>query len=224
MQRIMPVHFGIRLPRRDGGHKLTRENCICTTRDGRYYFEDDWLKDDPAAWEAHREAVLRNFDLTMAYCARLPRGPFAQAIEEALSEFPCLQEVSDLNEWRGVKGAYLLVLDEYKQCYVGQTTAAGGIRQRIIVHWQKKPAFDRMLSGPVERSIMGIDCFRALDTTRIFAAATDEAGELEGALQECLPDAYCANRTRAGDLAGGLAEAIAHRRERDLRATPLLEK
>ena len=212
----MPVHFGVHLPRREGGHALTRENCICTTRDGRYYFEDDWLKDDPCAWEAHREDILRNFDLTMAYCERLPREGFLAALDEVLRRFSCLQEVRDLNEWEGVPGVYLLVLDEYKQFYVGQATARGGIRKRIVVHWQKKPAFDRMLSGPPERSIMSIDCFRALDTTRIFAAATDDAGALERAVQECLPAEYCANRTQAGDLPGGLAEAIAERRERDL--------
>ena len=212
----MPVHFGVRLPRRAGGHELTRENCICTTKDGRYYFEDDWLRNEPRSWEAHREGVLRNFDLTMAYCAALPSEPFAAALEEALRRFPCLTEVRDLNEWRGVRGVYVLVLDRYKQFYVGQATSSGGIRQRIVVHWQKKPAFDRMLSGAPERSIMSIDCFRALDTTRIFAAAVDEPGSLERAIQECLPAAYCANRTRAGDLPGGLAEAIAQRFERDL--------
>lgn len=212
----MPVHFGIRLPRRAGGHRLTRENCICTTRDGRYYFEDDWLRSDPARWSAHREDVLRNFDLTMAYCERLPRAPFLAALDEALERFPSLEEVRDLNEWNGVSGVYVLVLDDYKQFYVGQATARGGIRKRIVVHWQKKPAFDRMLSGAPERSIMSIDCFRALDTTRIFAAATDDAGAIERSIQECLPEAYCANRTRAGNLPGGLAEAIAERRERDL--------
>lgn len=212
----MPVHFGIKLPQRAGGHALTRANCICTTKDGRYYFEDDWLKRDPSAWEAHRAAVMRNYDLTMAYCERLPQGLFADALDDVLRSFPCLEEVRDLNEWRGVRGAYLLVLDEYKQFYVGQATSAGGIRQRIMVHWQKKPAFDRMLSGPAERSIMSIDCFRAFDTTHIFAASSDDPGTLEREIQKRLPAAYCANRTRAGDLAGGLAEAIAQRRERDL--------
>lgn len=212
----MTVHFGIRLPHRAGGHALTRENCICTTKDGRYYFEDDWLRNDPSSWEAHRAEVLRNFDLTMAYCERLPREAFLDALRAMCALFPCLEDVHDLNEWRGRCGAYVLVLDGYKQFYVGQTTAPGGIRQRILVHWQKKPAFDRMLSGPAERSIMSVDCFRALDTTRIFAASCDVPGDLERAIQECLPEAYCANRTRAGDLPGGLAEAIAHRRERDL--------
>lgn len=219
----MPVHFGIRLPQREGGHRLTRENCICTTKDGRYYFEDGWLRDDPSAWAAHRKDVLRNFDLTMAYCGRLPRMPFDAALDEVLQRFPSLEEVRDLNEWDGVRGVYLLVLDGYKQFYVGQATACGGIRKRIVVHWQKKPAFDRMLSGPPERSIMSIDCFRALDTTRIFAARTDDAGTLERGIQECLPEVYCANRTRAGDLPGGLAEAIAQRRERDLLSTDALQ-
>ena len=212
----MPGHFGIRLPEREGGHRLTRENYVCTTRDGRYYFEDGWLKGEPGRWEVHREAVMRNFDRSMAYFASLsPRG-FSDAVERMREAVPELRTVEDLNEWDGVSGVYVLVLDGFRQLYVGQATARGGIRQRIMVHWQKKMAFDRLLSGSEERSIMAIDSFRALDTTRIFAVARGRPGPLERRVQLAVAESFCANRTRAGDLAGGLAEALAARRERDL--------
>lgn len=213
----MPVHFGVRLPRREGGHRLTRENYICTTRDGRYYFEDGWLKVDPASWEEHRRAVMRNFDRSMAYFASLSRTGFERAVEGLRGAFPELEEVEDLAGWDGVTGAYVLVLGEYRQLYVGQAASPRGIRQRIVVHWQKKVAFDRLLSGEEDRSIMCVDSFRALDTTRILAAACERPGSLERRMQQAVPAPFCANRTRAGDLAGGLAEAIACRRERDLR-------
>ncbi len=214
--RSMPVHFGIRLPRREGGHRLTRENYVCTTRDGRYYFEDGWLRAQPELWDEHRRAVLRNFDRSMAYFDSLSPRAFLRAVDGLADAFPELVAVEDLGDWSGVAGVYVLVLDRYRQLYVGKTTAPGGIRQRIVVHWQKKVAFDRLLSGGEDRSIMAIDSFRALDTTRIFAAACREPGELEERIRQAIPEPFCANRTRAGDLAGGLAEAIAERRERDL--------
>lgn len=217
----MPVHFGVRLPQREGGHRLTRENYVCTTRDGRYYFEDGWLKGEPERWEAHQEAVMRNFDRSMAYFASLSPHGFSDAVERMREAVPELEAVDDLNDWDGVSGVYVLVLDDFRQLYVGQATASGGIRQRIVVHWQKKVAFDRLLSGPEERSIMAIDSFRALDTTRIFAAACGRPGPLERRVQQVVAEPFCANRTRAGDLAGGLAEAIAARRERDLSVFPL---
>lgn len=212
----MPVHFGVRLPRREGGHRLTRENYVCTTRDGRYYFEDGWLKADPASWEDHRRAVMRNFDRSMAYFETLSQETFDRAVRELMSAFPELEEVDDLSAWDGVAGVYVLVLDRFRQIYVGQAASTGGIRRRIVVHWQKKAAFDRLLSGDEERSIMSIDSFRALDTTRILAVACESPGLLEQRVQQAVPEAFCANRTRAGDLPGGLAEAIAARRERDL--------
>ena len=212
-------HFGVRLLRPEEDLRLTRDNYVCTTRDGRYYLEDGRLKHAPEQWEAWRRDALENFDRTMAYCARLPQEGFDQAIEELRASFPMLEEVGDLGDWRGVPGVYVMVLDRYRQAYVGLARSRGGIRQRILVHWQRKLAFNRLLAGTVEGSIVSIDSFRPLDTTRILAAAVerpDEAARLERAVFEAMPGEFLCNRTLAGELPGGLHEAIVRRRCRSL--------
>ena len=62
-----------------------------------------------------------------------------------------------------------MVLDLYKQAYTGQ---AADIRMRIKRHWSGTKQFERLIFGTKESSVLSIDSFRALDTTRIFAAKT----------------------------------------------------
>lgn len=221
----MVEHFGVTLLQPEADLRLSRENYICTTRDGRYYLEDGRLKHSPERWEPLRQAALENFDRTMAYCDRLDQGAFADAIEAVRGRFPQLEAVEDLGRWRDVHGVYVMVLDRYRQAYVGLARSRGGIRQRILVHWQRKLAFNRLLSGPAAESILSIDSFRALDTTRILAAATgrpreagarEAASRLERAVFEALPGEFLCNRTLAGDLPGGLHEAMVRRRTRQL--------
>ena len=71
----------------------------------------------------------------------------------------------DLKEVNNVEGIYILVLDEYKQVYIG---ISNNIKKRILQHWSDKKDFDRLLFGDKEKSILSIDSFGALDTTRIF--------------------------------------------------------
>lgn len=66
----------------------------------------------------------------------------------------------------GKIGAYILVLDDYKQVYIGISTS--DVKGRILQHWSKHKEFGRLLNGSVETSIISIDSFGALDTTRIF--------------------------------------------------------
>jgi len=42
-----------------------------------------------------------------------------------------------------------------------------GAKEHIRQHWSKTKQFDRLLWGSVTESIISIDSFRALDTTRI---------------------------------------------------------
>ncbi len=77
-------------------------------------------------------------------------------------------EIIDLSEVSNKKGAYILVLDKYKQVYIGVSTSENGIKGRILQHWSKMKEFDRLIFGSVETSILSIDSFGALDTTRIF--------------------------------------------------------
>ena len=66
-----------------------------------------------------------------------------------------------------------MVLDEYKQVYIGTASYGTNIKKRIINHWSTKKHFGRLLYGRVENSILSIDSFGALDTTRIFYKKVD---------------------------------------------------
>ncbi|WP_251212217.1 hypothetical protein [Adlercreutzia murintestinalis] len=213
------VHFGIatRLPLRD--LRLSKRNLIYRTGRGRYLFKDAWLRADRRLWAEHRRRCLLNYDLSMAYFRQLSPEAFDAAIEHVRASFPQLEAVEDLRTLEGVQGVYLMVLDKHRQAYVGKACGKHGIKHRIVRHWRNAVPFDRLLSGEPEESILPIDAFRMLDTTRIFACAADEvrAGELERALVDAMPLAFSLNRTKGGALAGGLHEAIQHRRTRDLR-------
>ncbi|WP_091227261.1 hypothetical protein [Microbacterium sp. 3J1] len=73
-------------------------------------------------------------------------------------------EVTDLTQWDGVGGLYIMVLAEYRQVYVGATSSFTGIAKRIRQHWTNQKQFDRLIWGDVDTSILSIDSFRALDT------------------------------------------------------------
>jgi hypothetical protein len=56
--------------------------------------------------------------------------------------------------------------------------------------------------GGVEESVMSIDSFRALDTTRIFAFRTINADALETRLVSTFPPDYLLNRIGGGAVSG----------------------
>nr|WP_269211995.1 GIY-YIG nuclease family protein [Zhihengliuella flava] len=90
-----------------------------------------------------------------------------------------------------------MILDDYKQIYVGQ---ADDMRKRIKQHWSGAKQFDRLLFGPVEVSILSIDSFRALDTTRVIAAKTRATSALEQKVEEAVPASFRLNRLSGGRL------------------------
>lgn len=152
------------------------------------------------AWcEAMRKAALENFDLNMAHFASLDRDEFEQALQSAVASRRGMVEVTDLTKWDGVPGIYIMVLDEYCQVYVGVANSSTGIAKRIRQHWTHQKEFDRLLWGSIETSILAIDSFRALDTTRIFAVKTDQFFAGENPLLEKFPRKFALNRLMGGN-------------------------
>lgn len=84
----------------------------------------------------------------------LSQEEFNSAFVEFLTNWP-LVEIMDLSPLKGVCGIYVMVLDHYKQCYIGKSK---DIKKRIKQHWLR----DEKANGT------NIDTFRAFDTTRIF--------------------------------------------------------
>ena len=106
---------------------------------------------------------MKNFDLNMKYFKSLDYDDFDKKLKLFVKKNRFV-EANNLNDLV-VSGIYMLVLDKYKQVYIG---ISDNIRKRILNHWSKKKDFDRLIFGKVEESILSIDSFGALDTTRIF--------------------------------------------------------
>lgn len=219
----MPIHFGLKVLDGKFGLKLTRDkyaiinkkNSLCKFNSIKY--EDDEGKFYTDEWcEEHRKDCLQNYDLHMEYFSLLDHTKFNKEIESFLKKNNMFISVTDLNLYNGKPGYYIMVLDEYCQLYVGTTQ---DIQRRIRSHWSKNKPFDRLLfpMGAVNTSIMSIDSFRALDTTRIYVYETENTfNDEDYYINEFSPEFMC-NRLAGGKITGGLIQAIEMMKSRKLK-------
>lgn len=189
------IHFKTKIKRNDRNF-LTRENyCIPTTeasykvkkniKTAQAFFESnnrypllapDWYCNIPNHIFAdnehyteeyvkkHYANCMRNFDLNMQYFASLDAEKFNKYLMSFIKKNR-FKEAEDLQTVSQVEGVYILVLDKYKQVYIG---ISSDMKKRILGHWNRRKEFDHLICGKIEESILSIDSFGALDTTRIF--------------------------------------------------------
>lgn len=115
---------------------------------------------------------------------------FQDALDTFLKNFTEFKSIVNLDEVKEKRGIYLLVLDDYNVCYLGQ---ARNIRQRIMRHWSRNDYF----TGT------GIDMFKARDTTRVYVAFTDKnrkTNALEHQVIDAMPSRYTLNCLAGGDI------------------------
>ena len=158
------------------------------------------------AWcEKYRKLCLENFDLNMKYFHLLNKEDFNNAVDIFINDHDGFSAVDDLCKYDDVSGYYMMVLDTYKQAYIGKSE---NVAKRIKQHWTATKAFDRTLFPmyAVTKSCFSIDFFRALDTTRIFVWKRALSDGLEKELVEDFPSMYRTNRI-GGDVSN-LIEAI----------------
>ena len=144
-----------------GRPPLMAPSCYCEIpndvfEDGEHY-TDEFV-------EKHYKRCMENFDLNMQYFDGLNYDDFNKHLLSVVKKNK-LVEITDLAEVDGKTGIYIMVLDRYKQVYVGLSDS---IKSRILSHWSTKKDFGHLVYGTVETSILSIDSFGALDTTRIF--------------------------------------------------------
>lgn len=142
-------HFGELIRPGKYGHRLTREmyalaNKKSSARISEHmlteelrtllapHFEDAGftIRTDEYCRQQRRDA-LENFDLNMAFFAQIPRLDFEEALTEMLGKNKALRPVTHLMSYDGDEGLYVMVLDEYRQAYIGQ---ASDVRRRIKAH------------------------------------------------------------------------------------------
>ena len=157
----------------------------------------------------HQKRCLQNFDINMQRFQALDHGEFKQLLEK-FAKGRKFQEIHSLDEqictepaWDSdadiVGYVYIMVLDEYHQAYIGITETS--VKNRITQHWRNKRAFDRLVFGPVESSVLSIDSFGPLDTTRIFvkpylAVYKTPLEEYESKCIKAFDSRYLLNRIR----------------------------
>jgi hypothetical protein len=66
-----------------------------------------------------RQDALENFDLNMALFAQIPHESFEDALTELLLKNKSLRPITDLRTLDDREGAYVMVLDDYRQAYIG---------------------------------------------------------------------------------------------------------
>jgi hypothetical protein len=222
---VPPVdHLGERIQAGKYGHRLTRERYAVVNKkptgrisrdqvSAEFWESRDWAYEDAdhtvlsdEFCKLQREAALENFDLNMAFFAQLSQVSFNNALNEALATNKAMHPVLDMKTMDGKEGVYVMVLDDYRQAYVGQTT---DIRARIKSHWSGTKQFDRLLWGHKRESVISVDAFRALDTTRIFAARTTRGYRLEERLVDTIPPDFLLNRIHGGEMNGLRSRFIA---------------
>lgn len=156
-------HFGEQLRASRFGHKMTRELYAYPNRRPKEKpRREDWPEEvwNDTAWMyrdeehtehsdvfllAYRDAALTNFDLSMKYFSSLDQDDFEGALNHVLAKGRTFKPVQSLKPWDGVAGAYIMVFDEYRQFYIGQSN---DIRSRIKKHWTHRKPFDRVLLEP----------------------------------------------------------------------------
>jgi len=211
----MIEHFGLKIGDSEIGYKLTRENYArinkkSTFETGKIY-DEDFCRN-------HAINCLINFDYNMAYFKSLNVKKFNSEIDKFLKRNPQFKPVQNLNEYKNKPGFYLMVLDDYCQAYLG---GSKDVHRRIHDHWIKQKPFDRLIFVSIDTSIISIDSFRPLDTTRLYVFMIDDTYTYEDRYIGSVKSMFMCNRTIGGRLEGGLQEAIANRKERQLIGTNL---
>lgn len=207
------IHFGETLQKRKYSFKLVRDEfALPNTTPSlpkfnflikKNAYADSTCKKYSQEWcEEYRKVCLQNYDLNMKYFASLSKDDFNDELEKYLWRHKGFHEIRKLAYCDGLEGYYMMVLDEYKQVYIGQTD---DIKKRIKQHWRNTRSFDCTLFPMYNiNSVFSIDFFRALDTTRIFVWESAADDQTEAELIDDFPKKYCTNR-----VGGGVHDALA---------------
>lgn len=210
-------HFGLKLVKRKYSFKLNREEFapISTKPSNPFFptlaemgaYTDSSGREYRQEWcQEYRKLCLANYDLNMEYFGRLDRASFERALDNFIKRHKEFVSVDDLGQYKDVEGYYIMVLDEYKQVYIGKSD---DIAKRIRQHWSSMKPFDRTLLPMYaeKTSCFSIDFFRALDTTRIYIWKRRLTDGVEADLVADFPNIYCTNRI-GGDVSNAI-EALA---------------
>ena len=182
------------------------DNCNCYPAWVKYDWKNNSLVYNEEFIKRNKEAILKNLNLNLKFYTELDSEEFNKNLDKVLKlkKNNGLKKVTDLKEYIGKKGIYIMVLDKYKQIYIGQSKR--DIVERIINHWKRKVEFENLLIGKVNESKLSIDTFGMLDTTRIYIEDIDplyynnseKIDKREEYLINSIPEQYLINKVGGG--------------------------
>lgn len=203
----MPIHFGVIVRPGKKGLYLTRDKYAIISNRSSFYsglkimgdnYTDESLKFYTEEWcNKHKIRALENYDLNMKFYENLNRNTFNNEVDAFLKKNKKFKNITDLKEYENKPGYYIMILDEYKQIYIG---TCENIMKRVRQHWTKNKQFDRLIFGSVETSKLSIDSFRAMDTTRIYVWTTKKTYSKENDLINQFSKKFICNRINGGRL------------------------
>lgn len=179
-------HFGIRIKEKPTNN-INKEIYLSAKPEGLRGWKEEH-------YPLQRMRAEINFDANILYFSSLDKNDFLSYIEKCVKKFK-FKECTNLNDLNYIEGIYMLVLDKYKQIYIGQST---NIKNRIISHWNGQKSLERLIFGDICNSKLSIDSFGALDITRIFYIKTASCFTLEEKILGKLDNRYTLNRTAGG--------------------------
>ena len=181
-------------------------NCNCYPAWVKYDWKNNSLVYNEEFIKRNKEAILKNLNLNLKFYNKLDSEEFNKNFDKVLKlkKNNGLKKVTDLKEYIGKKGIYIMVLDKYKQIYIGQSKR--DVVERIINHWKRKVEFENLLIGKVNESKLSIDTFGMLDTTRIYIEDIDplyynnseKIDKREEYLINSIPEQYLINKVGGG--------------------------
>lgn len=182
------------------------DNCNCYPAWVKYDWKNNSLVYNEEFIKRNKEAILKNLNLNLKFYTELDSEEFNKNLDKVLKlkKNNGLKKVTDLKEYIGKKGIYIMVLDKYKQIYIGQSKRDDV--ERIINHWKRKVEFENLLIGKVNESKLSIDTFGMLDTTRIYIEDIDplyynnseKIDKREEYLINSIPEQYLINKVGGG--------------------------
>ena len=182
------------------------DNCNCYPAWVKYDWKNNSLVYNEEFIKRNKEAILKNLNLNLKFYTELDSEEFNKNLDKVLKlkNNNGLKKVTDLKEYIGKKGIYIMVLDKYKQIYIGQSKR--DVVERIINHWKRKVEFENLLIGKVNESKLSIDTFGMLDTTRIYIEDIDplyynnseKIDKREEYLINSIPEQYLINKVGGG--------------------------
>ena len=180
-------HFGIKLKGSEMDNLINEKNFSVLTESVLSKYPSYKIS---YPWRQVENMLI--YDLNMKYFESLNKEKFEDYLMNFVNQNN-FYEVSDLNDVMYTTGIYIMVLDSYKQVYIGQSKKIG---DRIKSHWNKQLEFYKINQAcSPYKSKIAIDSFGALDTTRIFIRECNEKelNELEEKYIDEFDNSYLCN-------------------------------